>query len=465
MEKGILKMMSKKLILVAALSAVVSTMWAATPEDAERLGKDLTPFGAEKAGNKDGTIPAWSGQEPPTAGWSYGKFRGDYWKYKGEKPLFTINASNVDKYADKLAPGQVDLIKKIKDYRMDVYPTHRDCGFPDFTVENTKKNATEGAIGEDGWSLKNAQVPGIPFPLPKTGLEAMWNTKFRYRGMGIDMPRVHTAVSPRKGSSEWIDAISKEYYYFPWGNKESKSLKDLPKIEYYTYFAYDAPAALAGQAALIRVNTDKPMEADYYFPGQRRVRRMPSYAYDSPQIGFENQYTMDEPQMFNGPLDRFNFKLIGKKEIYVPYNAFGMYDFRGQFHDVMQDDAVNPARRRYELHRVLEVEATVKPGVRHISPKKTFYIDEDSWTILLSDDYDGQGKLWKSREGWLIPAYEVGSCDNLTFVQYNLVEGRYVDDLNANGTGKDVRWLPESNDARFKESFYTPENLRAIQER
>jgi len=168
--------------------------------DAAQLDK-LTPSGAQREGNADGSIPAWQGAEPPLAGWEWGKLRRDFWKHKDEKPLFTIDAANVDKYADKLSAGQVAMLKQRKDYRMDVYPSHRTCGVPDFVAANTRKNVGTARRNDDGWSLKEATVPGYPFALPSNGVEAMWNSKMRYRGVGIDYKGTITAVSPRRGST------------------------------------------------------------------------------------------------------------------------------------------------------------------------------------------------------------------------------------------------------------------------
>ena len=451
--------------VLTALCAMSGGAYAASEADAAKLGKELTPFGAEKGANKDGSIPAWQGTEAPTAGWAYGKSRAAHFKYQGDKPLYSIDASNVDKYADKLSPGQIEQIKRAKGYKMEVYPSRRTCGNPDFVAENTKKNVTTAKIGADGWSLKEATVPGVPFPIPKTGTEVMWNAKMKYAGVGFEWPTLYTALSPRAGSSEWIAATSTQTYFFPWGKKGSTQLSTLPQVEYFTYFTYKSPTALAGQALAVTNYLDKTNEVFYYFPGQRRVRRMPTYAYDAPQIGFENQYLMDEPRMFNGTIERFDWKLVGKKELIVGYNAFGMYDPSVKFNDVAKDDGVVSANRRYEQHRVWVVEATVKSGVRHVAPKRTFYIDEDSWSIVVAEDYDAQGKLWKLREGFVIPVYETGSCDNPAFVQYNLVDNRYLVDQSSLGGGKDMRWFVEANDPKLKEGYYTSDNLRAISER
>jgi len=407
-----------------------------------------------------------AGRGAALAGWEWGKLRRDFWKHKDEKPLFTIDAANVDKYADKLSAGQIAMLKQRKDYRMDVYPSHRTCGVPDFVAANTRKNVGTARLNDDGWSLKEATVPGYPFPLPSNGVEAMWNSKMRYRGVGVDYKGTITAVSPRRGSTEWIRADSEQTVFIPSGAKGSQQLSSLPPVEFYVYFGYTSPAALAGQAlAITQYMNQAENETFYYFPGQRRVRRMPTYSHDSPQIGMENQYTLDEPQVFNGALDRFDWKLVGKKEIYVPYNAFGAYDFKAKFEDVARDDFIAQSHRRYELHRVWVVEATVKAGMRHSAPKRTVYLDEDSWAPLLMDDFDGQNKLAKMREGFLIPVYETGSCDAMAMVQNNLAEGRYVFDTHTAGVGKDIRWFTEPTGPRMRSGFYTADNLRAISER
>ncbi|NMF90837.1 DUF1329 domain-containing protein [Aromatoleum petrolei] len=450
-------------LLTLALAAGAAL--AAAPQDADRLGKDLTPLGGEKAANKDNSIPGWQDGGALSPGWAYGKPRGNFFKYKDDKPLYTIDGSNADKYADKLGEGQRALLKTLKNYRMDVYPTHRHCSAPDFVQDSTRKNITAAKLGSDGWSLAEAVVPGVPFPVPTSGIEVLWNAKMKYAGVGITLPAQWTMLSPRASGGDWIEAKSTQTYYYPWGRKGAKKLSELPPVEYNTYFAYASPTALAGQALLVTSYTDKTGDTFYYFPGQRRVRRMPSYSYDAPQIGFENQYTMDEPRVFNGPADRFDWKLIGKKEMYVAYNAFGMYDPAADRHKVVTPEGVDAKAARYELHRVWVVEATAKSGVRHVAPKRRFYFDEDSWALMGAEDYDAQGKLWKVRESFLIPVAETGTCDNPAFVQYDLASGRVLYDQGSLGAGQDMAWATEPNDPKYRDDFYTPDNLRAISDR
>ena len=52
----------KTLIRLSAGLLCAATAWGAvSPQDAARLGAELTPLGGERAGNADGSIPAWNG--------------------------------------------------------------------------------------------------------------------------------------------------------------------------------------------------------------------------------------------------------------------------------------------------------------------------------------------------------------------------------------------------------------------
>ncbi|MFM0502490.1 DUF1329 domain-containing protein [Paraburkholderia caffeinilytica] len=452
--------------LVVALGCLVTNVWSVTPEDLARLGKDLTPVGAEKAGNKDGTIPAFSGSEPAPAGWVWGKPRGDYWKYKSEKPLYVIDASNVDKYADKLTVGQIQMLKQVKGYTMPVYPSHRECGLPDFVIQNTKEGATSASIGKDGWSLENATLPGVPFPLPKAGIEVMWNWLMRYQSAGIDEQDSYEYVSPRPGGGNPIVVRAKQIYYFPWAKKGKHGPQDAGGLQTGNYYGYTDPAALAGQGIIQRYYFNKDADSFYYFTGQRRVRRLPSYTYDSPLIGYENQYPADSGWVFLGNPDRFDWKLVGKKEIYIPYNSFAMQNFDTKLSDATGPNSINPSMRRYELHRVWEIEGTVKSGVRHSTPKKTLYVDEDSWLVAVGDDYDAQGRIWKEKENFIAPEWEIGACVPVADVFNDLISGRYLLDQTVVGTGKDMKFFPPgSDDPRLTDGYFTGENLGTISER
>ncbi|MBV8468350.1 MAG: DUF1329 domain-containing protein [Burkholderiaceae bacterium] len=453
-------------VVAAALLATMAAHAGVTAEEVAQLGKTLTPVGADPNGNKDGTIPKWGGAtDKPVGNWTYGKNRIEYWKHKDEKPLFVIDASNVDKYKDKLTPGQVGMITSLKGYEMRVYPTHRDCSYPDFVLDNTAKGAIKSKIAANGWSLEEASLPGVPFPIPKSGIEAVWNYLMRYQGVGIWWPDAYTTVSPKPGSTAGIVTRWDQMSYYPWGRKGTQSPSQVHGIQQGFYYGFTEPVALAGQKLIQTYFFDKDVESFYYFTGQRRVRRLPSYAYDTPLIGFENQYPNDSLFMYYGNPDRFDWKVVGKKEIYIPYSAFESVNLkhRAQGMGPYIDNEV----RRYELHRVWVIEGDLKAGARHSTPKKVLYLDEDTWLAAAAEEYDTKGTLWRHKEAGIMPAWEIGSCENATLVFFHdFSNGRYVTDSNVLGGGKDTKFLSdEKEDPRFSMNFYTPENLRSISER
>ena len=452
-------------VLLAALAMVAAAAPAqAQSGDASQLGHALTYAGAQAAGNSDGSIPAYEGVVPPAGGWNFGQFRGDFWKYKGERPQFTITAANAQKYASRLSPGQLAMFTARPGYQMDVYPSHRDCGAPAFVQSNTLANVGKAKVGEDGWSLQTAALPSVPFPLPKSGIEAMENFQTRYQGLAANWELSRTYIAPPPGGSGSIMLEYTQLFYYPWAKQGVQQPGQVGNLQNGTFYSYDLPNALAGQALVQRYYFDKAAESYYYFTGQRRVRRLPTYAYDAPIIGTENMYPNDAIQIFYGSPDRFDWKLLGKKELYVPYNDF--QDFRLPF-SLIGNTYPDPKLRRYELHRVWVLEGDVKAGVRHNTPRKVMYLDEDSWNAVAYDDYDTDNHLWHYREAFTWPDYEASTCTTAgMFASYDLLNGRYFADQILLGTGKDVKLeISPSEDRRLNDDFYSPENLRAVSER
>ncbi|MGH8456367.1 MAG: DUF1329 domain-containing protein [Stenotrophobium sp.] len=444
---------------VAAAAILVSgASMAATDAQIARLGHDLTPVGAEKSGSKDGGIPAWTGGDMKApAGWKIGQPRPD--PYISEKPLLSITAANASQYKDKLSPGQIELLKTIKGYRMDVYPTHRSCGYPDIVYQRSKENAKIAKIAGDGFELGSATGSGFPFPIPGNGVEAMWNHKLRYEGQGRIEPN-YTMLSPSRGGSDFtkIEYIAK--YLVPFQSPATKTIADAKGVEFYFYQTTTAPPALAGTLDAGIYYLQKVNEGWQYFPGQRRVRRLSTYAYDAPLIGLENTYYVDQAWMYNGMLDRYNYKLVGKQEMYIPYNSFALRDGR-RFTDktLFLPDHLNPDARRYELHRVWKVEANVRPGQRHSAPRRVFYFDEDTWAIIVVDLYDAQGKIQRVQEGSVTPIWEIGACDaSQDYTSYDLPSGRYWGDIFTIGE-PETDWLA-GKDGRLKEDMFTEDYLR-----
>jgi hypothetical protein len=391
-------------------------------------GTALTPVGAERAANKDGSIPEWQGGiTTPPSGYKVGMHHPD--PFAGDKPLFEITGKNYKDYGDKLSAGQIAMFEKYPNWKMVVYPTRRSASFPQRTYEMTMKNAATGELVDEGEGVDKV-AEGFPFPIldadpAKAGMEAIWNHKLKYKG--VSFARWNNQVTPTAGGQYVLARFREEglgLYYKP-GN----TLKDINNILLYFFEDVVSPPRLAGQVLLVHETLDskkEPRQAWVYNPGQRRVRRAPNVAYDNPGTASDGLRTNDMTDMFNGALDRYNWKQVGKKEMYVPYNSYKAHSDKTKVEDLIKPGFVNPDLLRYELHRIYVVDATLKPGARHINPHRTFYLDEDSWQILEIDHYDEQNKLWRYSEAPSVNYYEVPVFWSTLEIHYDLKSGRYL---------------------------------------
>jgi len=417
-------MQHSKLIITAALAV----LWggaahaAVSAEEAKALGTTLTPMGAEKAGNKDGSIPAYTGGEKPPASYKGGHTLPN--PYAGEKPKAVITQANAAQYSDKLTAGAKELLKKFPDFRMDLYPTHRSAAFPQKVIDATMKNATQAKTKDGGVSIEGAWG-GTPFPIPKDGAEVMWNHLTTYKGIGYTYKlaayNVDAAgnVVQSNGGQGFVDF---PYYGAP--NAEvSKGV--FFRLKTYT----DAPARRNGEK-LIVLDHLNPLEtgrrAWQYLPGQRRTKLSPDVSYDTPQPGTAGTTTYDDTFIFNGAMDRFDWKLVGKKEMIVPYNMYSFIYEKDIPGKLAGPKFANPDYVRWELHRVWVVEATLKPGSRHIYAKRTFYIDEDTWAALASDSYDARGQLYRAGFSAPVAIYTDKGTFADTQFYYDFIAGTWV---------------------------------------
>lgn len=405
------------LLAGAALAAV-------TPEQAAQLGTTLTPLGAEQAGNADGSIPAWTGGLDKSSGkQNAAGFLDD--PYASEQPLFTIDAQNAEQYKDKLSPGQLAMLKRYPDsYRLPVYPSHRSVALPDFVYAAARSNALTTQLVEGGNGLTDFQT-AYPFPIPQNGHEVVWNHLTRYRGGS--MQRLSVQATPEKSGAFIPVKFKMEFTY-------RDQLKDFDpakpgNVLFYYKEEVKSPARLAGSVLLVHETLNQvrePRLAWLYNAGQRRVRRAPQVAYDGPYPASEGQRVGDNFDMYNGAQDRYDWKLVGKRELYIPYNSFKLDSPKLKYDDIVRAGHLNPDFTRYELHRVWEVEANLKPGERHVYAKRVFFIDEDSWQIVLADHYDARGTLWRVGEGHLQPYYNAQVPWLAVETLHDLLNGRYI---------------------------------------
>ncbi|MDE2368807.1 MAG: DUF1329 domain-containing protein [Burkholderiales bacterium] len=382
--------LNRHFLAAAGLAALMSSGAAyagASAADIAKLGNELTPTGAEKAGSADGVIPAWTGGlASPPAGYVAGKGYID--PFAAEKPKFTITKANAAQYKAQLPAGAQALLEKIGTFKMNVYPTHRTAALPKAITDKVKEQAAKVEL--QGFGLANVGGTTTPFPFPKNGLEVMWNHNIRYLGGGID--RIYDSF-PVRANGDTFDIRAQEVRVFAQNMDKSE-----PNRLLYYMNTLLAPAALVGSVVLVHEPLDQVKEARsawVYNAGQRRVRRAPDLAYDSITDGTEGMRYTDQYDGYNGAPDRFDFKLVGKKEMIVPYNDYKLMEKSTKYADVTKPGTPNPDLIRYETHRVWVVDATLKPGQKHAFARRTFYVDEDSWSVLWEDAYDSRGNLWR----------------------------------------------------------------------
>lgn len=441
-----------KTTFLAALGLLAQSAFAEiTPEQAASLGGDeFTPIGAERAGNAAGTIPAWTGglTELP-AGYVEGEPLVN--PFPDEQPLFTITAQNYEQYQENLSPGQIALLKRYPGtFRMPVYTTHRTAVYPESLYEPFKQDALTATTTDGGNGLANVDSY-LPFPFPKTGIEVIWNHVLRYRGGSVR--RTYTQI-PMQANGAFSPVVFDDQLTF------ANYLPNAPENRLFYYKqSIKAPARLEGNVLLVHENINQviePRAAWVYNAGQRRVRRAPDVAYDGPGTASDGLRTADDLDLYNGAPDRYDWKLLGKKELYIPYNAFKLRDKNLKYKDILLAGHMNPEYLRYELHRVWVVEATLKEGARHIYARRTFYVDEDTWQISAADLYDGRGEMWRVKEAHNVLHYQVQVPWYAAEVSYDLISGRYL----PIGLDNEIKGYQYNWDYKVSEREYTPAALR-----
>jgi hypothetical protein len=419
----------KKLTLISsAVALILSCSVAAkiTTEQAARLGNDLTPLGAEKAGNADGSIPAWTGGiTAAPAGYTAGMHHPD--PFAADKVLMTIDSSNVNEYKSLLSPGQIKLFEIYPDtYKMNIYQSRRTASYPQYVYDATKSIATKAELIEGGNGIVNAAI-GIPFPIPQNGLEAVWNHLLRFRGVAAS--RNGGQAAPTAAGAYTIIGFDEQIMFkYSEPNATAEALT-AENILFRFKQGVTSPARLAGTALLVHETMDQvktPRQAWTYNTGQRRVRRAPNVAYDAPGTASDGLRTTDDFDMFNGSPDRYNWNLVGKQELYIPYNSYKLHGNDVKYADLLMAGHINPEHVRWEKHRVWVVEATLKDGTRHVYGKRVFYIDEDSWQIHVADLYDNRNELYRVAVAHGLNYYEVPTHWSTLEVYHDLNSRRYI---------------------------------------
>lgn len=403
--------MQSKLLRGLVASAMCFTLGTAS---ALAQSAKVNALGAEMAANSAGTIPEWTGGlTKAPAGFDPKKGYAD--PFASEKPLFVINQSNLAQHEKFLPAGQIALIKRYPNYTIPVYKTHRTAAFSPEMMMSIDMEGNKPKLAHGGLAVEGVQSTSVPFPEPKNGLEAVWNTLLRRPAQTL---RSHTAsFVAGNGSRPVVFASSQTIAWAPAIGKAGSNLL------FALIGESTKPSAQSGEALLVLDTLnfkDDARNAWIVNSGQRRVLRAPELVHAAPAGNSDALRTVDDIYGFNGSPERFDWKLLGKREMYIPYNNYKLSDKSLKYDNMINDAFLKPELTRFELHRVWVIEGTLKPGAEHIYSKRTMYVDEDSWYVALMDQYDTKGELWRIKMLYLMQAYDAPGLYTSGEVQHDL---------------------------------------------
>lgn len=432
-------------------------VWAESPTSntSAVLGTGLTPIGAEVAGNGF-DIPAWTGGLAVRNDHQSGQFHSN--PFANDAPLLRISAANFAQHQTRLTEGQIALLKANPDMYLAVYPTRRSASYPPYVYDAVSNNASKAELIKYGSGVRNATMSS-PFPQPQNGLEVLWNHTLRFRGHSSAYQAVASAVNE---DGQRMDTLRNYQYFFKYSILNATQ-DDIDNRIFLLKYRTLAPAKVAGAMSLVHETLDQirsPRKSWVYTPGQRRLRRTPDLGYDTADPNTNSIRTIDQVDMFNGAPDYYDWTLLAKREIYIPYNAYLLDSGELTIDDIVGPKHLNPELLRYEAHRVWVVEANIRVGYRHRYHKRRYYFDEDSWAIIYAEEFDENGQLWQVSEAHVINYYEVPLVYSTLEVTYDLQNSRYYVEGLDNERGGTMDFSRELKERDFSPAAVRRESRR-----
>lgn len=453
-------MKTQLLTTALTLSLVASAAMADVPANvANRLGQDLTPMGAEKAGSSAG-VGSWSGQRIDGSALLQGYDGGALPNpYASDKPLYTITAANAGDYDAQLTTGQKAMLATYPDtFKLNVYESRRSCTYPDFVYKAAKRNAEVGKVVDGGNGISEA-IMASPFPIPSSALEIVWNHTLRYRGERVARDFNYAAPT---ANGDFTLTYTRDEIVFSYSDAQNSRAEDLNNISIWFVAYTSAPARRAGNVVLVHETLNMAKEgrkAWTYSPGTRRVRRAPNIAYDNPVTNGDGLGTSDQYDGYNGAPDRYDWTVAEKAEKLSQQNNYQAV--LTPYEELLQAGHANQDVMRYELRRQWVVEGNLKGNARHIYAKRVLRMDEDSSQMSAGEMYDGRGELWRIQEIGQAPDYrpEAQVCWTTGGeFTYDLLAGRYLG--LAMKSGRPANFVTGLE--RLTPDYYTPANVRRL---
>jgi hypothetical protein len=412
-----------------ALAGVTELGFGVTPAkaapDASLLKTTLTPFGSIRAGNADGSIPAWTGGYTTLPeGYQPGDPIGEL--FPDEKPILIIDSSNVAQHADRLSEGVIAMIHNYG-YSIQVYPTHRTNSAPQKVYDCIVANISSAVPVPQGLRFGfTGGYGGIPFPFldpdpAVAGAQVVWNANCQFKGFASKIPFEGWSVNSGVKSLAFKSRYWQRFPYY-----QATSLANYNGLTFQTYIAYTAPANLVGQALVLYGYTNAaqhPQIGWELLNGEGRVRRAPELSFDTPSSQINDIGNYDELYGFNGSLERYDWKYLGLKEMYVPYNNNRIVATEPEAAHLTH--FIDPSVVRFELHRCHVVEAVLHPGERNVDARRVLYIDEDTHVVSLADNWDANNTLVRTAQNYVNVRPDIPATMNTGGTVHNLQTGNY----------------------------------------
>ncbi len=403
----------------ACLTVLSPAHAAISAESAARLHTELTPVGAIRAANRAGTIPKWEGglaqtpnDKPPSTVQAYPD------PFAGDKVQDTVTAKNWQRYQTVLTAGQQALLQQYPDYQIQVYPTHRSAAFPESFYQATKQLATQASVNNDG-ALNAPALNGIPFPIPRTAQEVLWNYQLRYQGRWLTRRQFQAIPS----TADFLTLTGVEQWRFA---SVLNSSNDSLLWQYRQRL--DAPKFLADYQRWWQASNtvgSAPLSNWLQLPTDNRPRRVAVPAGDAWESFSDGLQTVDQWPAFSAVWALYDWQLVGRQELFVPYNAYALQTV--PLADLLNNKQhLNTAAARYERHRVWVVEAKLAEGKQHRYNRQVLYFDEDSWYLLAADIYNAEGKLWRVFEAHTAAFYDVPTLGSVLETLHDVQQQRYL---------------------------------------
>lgn len=444
------------LINSAAVLAKVSS------EEVAKLGNELTCVGAEAAGNAEGTIPPYTGKwlgTPPGVEYTPHVGQHPVDPYAGDKPKLVIDGQNWKNHTANLTVGQQAMFERYPNtFQIPVYQGRRDFRYPDKICEVMKKNAAESELIDNGFGFYGYKG-AVPFPIPDTNepMQVLANHNFPYRAYTYRTIRDVADVSST-GKISWGRQNNKGYNIT---NAPEEIGKPMEGVMAYGLTATVRPIRNKGSATV----TSEPVNfargnrlAWNYNPGTRRVRQLPEYGFDTPLAATSGKLTIDSDRLMNGSPERYDWHLLGKKEIYIPANTYKIHASTVKYENLLKVGHANPDYMRYELRRVWVLEGRLKDGYRHKYGRRTLYIDEDTWHGVMSDFYDTRDELVQHAFINYYYAFDMSAWQAGSSFYHDLTTGGYV----GYNLFQEREKGPIINEGGFTKEMFTPAALRRL---